>query len=388
MEIYRNGVDYKMKTDGYTYISNRIKEFYPEQEGLYYASILPWRLGGKDPLDAVEIWESEKGCPHWLYVTYGFTDLYPDDEDSEDDEDIDTCDNTTDNGNENCNENDTMDTENDSDDSDNPVSGFGFELTFRLKRGNEDTPPIWPMNLLQNLARYVFSTGNTFDSGHYLNANGPIALETDTQLTCLGFLTDPELGTINTVNGSMIFLEAIGITEDELNSMMCWNGENFLNELLKYVPYGISDLSRSSLMSRPEFRYAWEQGVARDGSSTSLLYLSELTASLDTNKGYLQLGAGHIDQIVTLLRARIGKDRPFALQCNDTVVCFECAQQPAIDTDNDAIILSLAQENLDEICMLLKPHVGTYLMKTMPLTIEVVPTYIRDQDGAVVQTIE
>ena len=369
-----------MKTDGYTYISNRIKQFYPGQEGLYYGTLLPGYLGGKDPLDAVEIWKSEKGCPHWLYVTYGFTDLYPDDdEDVEDDEDVDACDNTNDN--ENC-------SENDSDDSDNPVSGFGFELPFRLKRGSEDTPPVWPMNLLQNLARYVFSTGNTFDSGHNLNANGPIALETDTQLTSIGFLTDPELGSINTVNGSMVFLEAIGITEDERNAMICWSGDSFLSELTKYIPYGISDLSRISLMSQPEFRHAWEQGVARDGSNTSLLYLSELTASLENTKCYLQLGAGHIDQIVTLLRARIGKDRPFILQCNDTVVCFECAQRPAIDTDNDAVILSLAQENLDEICMLLKPHVGTYFMKTMPLTIEVVPTYIRDQDGAIVQTIE
>lgn len=375
-----------MKTDGYTYISNHIKEFYPGQEGLYYGTILPGYLGGKDPLDGVEIWESEKGCPHWLYVTYGFTDLYPDDEDSEDDEDTDVYDNI--NENDNYDENDTMEAENDSDDDDEPVSGFGFELTLRLKRGSEDTPPGWPINLLQNLARYVFSTGNTFDSGHYLNANGPIALETDTQLTCIGFLTDPELGKINTVNGSMIFLEAIGITEDELNSMMCWNGENFLNELLKYVPYGISDLSRTSLMNQPAFRHAWEQGVARDGSSTSLLYMSELTASLADNKGYLQLGAGHIDQILTLLKARIGKDRPFALQCNDTVVCFECAQQPETGTDNDAIIFSLTQENLDEICQLLKPHIGIYFMKTMPLTIEVVPTHIRDQDGTIVQTIE
>lgn len=375
-----------MKTDGYTCISNRIKEFYPGQEELYYRSLLPGRLGGKDPLDSIGIWKSEKGCPHWLYVTYGFTDLYPDDEDPEDNEDTDSCDNINDNGN--PSENDTMMAENDSDGDNDPISGFGFELTFRLKRGSEDTPPVWPVSLLQNLARYVFSTGNTFDSGHYLNANGPIALETDTQLTCLGFLTDPELGKISTLNGSMIFLEAIGITEDELNSMMCWNGENFLNELLKYVPYGISDLSRTSLMNQPEFCHTWKQGISRDGSSTSLLYLSELTASVENDKGYLQLGAGHIDQILTLLRARIGKDRPFALQCNDTVVCFECAQQPETGTDNDVIIFSLAQENLDEICRLLKPHIGMYFMKTMPLTIEVVPTYIRDQDGTIVQTIE
>ena len=167
-----------MDTDGFTYISNRIKEFYPDQEGLYYGTILPGYLGGSDPLEGVEIWESDKGCPHWLYVTYGFTDLYPDEDGDAEDED--------ENDDHNSTEDDRDDNENkyDADDSKNAVSGFGFELTFRLKRGSEDTPPGWPINMMQNLARYVFSTGNTFDSGHYLNANGPIALDTDTQLTC------------------------------------------------------------------------------------------------------------------------------------------------------------------------------------------------------------
>lgn len=193
-----------MMTDGFTCIANHIKSFYPGQEGLYYGTLIPGYLGGNDPLDGVEIWKSDKGCPHWLYVTYGFTDLYPDEDDDDNDPDVD-----------------------DSADGDGGdlVSGYGFELTFRLARGSEDEPPVWPVNLLQNLARYVFSSGNTFDSGHYLNANGPIALETDTRLTCLGFLTDPELGRIDTLNGSMVFLEAIGITEDELNGMMCWSGE-------------------------------------------------------------------------------------------------------------------------------------------------------------------
>lgn len=386
-----------MKTDGFTYISNRIKEFYPDQDGLYYGTLIPGFLGGNDPLDGVEIWESDKGCPHWLYVTYGFTDLYPDDDDAEDNaindrDDTGNNDHTADSDSRN-NENaiggsDGAEDENDTDSENNQVSGYGFELTFRLKRGSEDTPPVWPVNLLQNLARYVFSTGNTFDSGHYLNANGPIALETDTQLTCLGFLADPELGTIDTVNGSMVFLEAIGITEDELNSLMCWNGKQFLSELTRQIPYGITDLSRTTLMDQSDFRRAWEQGVARDGSSTGVLYLPEMAARLENNKGYLQLGAGHIDQILTLLKARIGKDRSFVLQCNETVVCFKCAQQPGIATEEITLVISLTTENLNEICQLVKPHVGLHSMKTMPLTIEVVPTHIRDQDGNIIQTIE
>ena len=44
-------------------------------------------------------------------------------------------------------------------DSEGP-SGFGFELTFRLKREPEETnPPTWPAALLQALAKYVFQSG-------------------------------------------------------------------------------------------------------------------------------------------------------------------------------------------------------------------------------------
>lgn len=43
--------------------------------------------------------------------------------------------------------------------SDGP-SGFGFELTFRLKReAGETAPPTWPAELMQGLARYVFQSG-------------------------------------------------------------------------------------------------------------------------------------------------------------------------------------------------------------------------------------
>lgn len=35
------------------------------------------------------------------------------------------------------------------------LSGFGFELSFRLIC-QENSPPLWPAELLQSLARYVF----------------------------------------------------------------------------------------------------------------------------------------------------------------------------------------------------------------------------------------
>src|SRR5829696_4856253 len=39
--------------------------------------------------------------------------------------------------------------------SDDPaVSGWGFELTFRLARGREKQPPDWAIGLLMNLGKY------------------------------------------------------------------------------------------------------------------------------------------------------------------------------------------------------------------------------------------
>lgn len=44
--------------------------------------------------------------------------------------------------------------------SQDDASGYGFELTFRLKREpSESSPPTWPALLMQALARYVFQSG-------------------------------------------------------------------------------------------------------------------------------------------------------------------------------------------------------------------------------------
>ena len=61
---------------GFDAISGAARALYPGQEGVYYGTLIPYTLGGGDPLDGVEIWKSERGVPHWHYITYGFTELY------------------------------------------------------------------------------------------------------------------------------------------------------------------------------------------------------------------------------------------------------------------------------------------------------------------------
>ncbi len=146
-------------TPGWDAINAALAPLYAGQEPRHFGTALPYTLGGQDPLDGISVYWADAPVPHWHYITYGFSELYA------------------------------------KESSDADASGYGFELTFRLaaEAGENagSTPPVWPMNLLQNLARYVFASGNVFEDGHHLNANGPIALETDTRLCHLAFIADP-----------------------------------------------------------------------------------------------------------------------------------------------------------------------------------------------------
>lgn len=338
---------------GFNAIADAVRRLYPGQEGLYYGTIIPAFLGGNDPLDGVEVWKSDRGVPHWHYITYGFTELF---------------------------EKESGDAE---------ISGYGFELTFRLKRGEEEQPPTWPISLLQNMGRYVFSSGNVFGPGHYIDCNSPIALETDTLLTALGFQTDPELGELDTPNGHFAFLQAVGLTGDEMDAMMCWNGQKFLAALAEWLPLCVTDLSRPSMMDDPVFHTVWQEGMKQDGSSTASLYLDEVGMQIEDGRGYLRLGAGRGQLLARMLRARTGKGRPLLLQSQEAAVQCRSGNSCAVSSEEDGVfLLTLTEHGLTELCDALQRHTGRYPLSSIPLTVELVPTQITDQEGNIIRVIE
>ncbi|VDP85822.1 unnamed protein product [Echinostoma caproni] len=106
---------------------------YPDQPTpLQVTALRKFWMGGPDPLDFINMYSNpgspELGSPaHWHYVTNGLSDLYGDSRLHS------QCTSTDD------------------------PSGFGFELTLRVRRDpSELNPPTWPAHLLQSLARYVF----------------------------------------------------------------------------------------------------------------------------------------------------------------------------------------------------------------------------------------
>ena len=191
---------------------------------------------------------------------------------------------------------------------------------------------------------------------------------------------------MDTPNGHMIFLQAVVITADELEAVMCWNTGKFLAELEKTCPMGIVDLSRASRMDDPAFRAVWKQGMEQDGSSTGFFYLEQVSVSLQDGHARLTLGAGHIETLANMLRARLGKGRPLFLQGGEAAVQF-LSGKPELWEEDGVLTMSMPGETVEELCGLLRPHAGEYPLTSYPLTVELIPTQIRDAQGNILREI-
>jgi suppressor of fused len=198
---------------GWEAIQAKLASIYGDQEPKHWGTVQRYSEGGPDPLDGVSAYRADD-TPHWHYVTFGFSELYA--KKSKNAE----------------------------------QSGWGFELSFRLRRERAETePPLWPVMSLQNLARYVFKNGAPFDDGSYIAWGRPITSLEPTKLEAMIFRNDPVLGRIETPNGTLTFLEAIGITADEHALVAAQGAEELLPRLLQANPLAVVDLKRESLLS-------------------------------------------------------------------------------------------------------------------------------------------
>ncbi|HVN29459.1 MAG TPA: suppressor of fused domain protein [Candidatus Binataceae bacterium] len=198
---------------GWESIQNQLASIHGNQEPKHWGVIQRYSEGGKDPLDGVSAYRSENP-PCWHYVSFGFSELYEKRSPNRDE------------------------------------SGWGFELSFRLRReSDENEPPLWPVMMLQNLARYVFGSKSPFDDEHYLAWGRPITSLVPTRLEATLFRNDPVLGEIDTPNGRVKFLSAIGITSDEHDLVASQGAAALLPRLLDANPLAVTDINRGSLLN-------------------------------------------------------------------------------------------------------------------------------------------
>ncbi len=220
MEMTREEYESKFNADdavGWISIDQQLAKVYPQKEPRHYGPLcgLHYMAGGTDPIDGINVYDREDPV-HYHLTTYGMSHLYYSPDQLGQD-----------------------------------FSKWGFEFTFRLAPFEEDEgDPFWAMQVFNNLARYVYSSGRWFEENQFIPAKGPIRLNTDTEI--VGFVTslDPELGKIKTPHGEVSFIQLIGVTEKELNDIMeDANTDyiaNFIAQMKQSNPLLVTDLTRRS----------------------------------------------------------------------------------------------------------------------------------------------
>ena len=203
-------------TPGWQAIDLQLDKIYGSTEPRHYPPLcgLHYMAGGSDPIDGASVYDSNHQEFHRHIVSYGMSELYYDEEKAGDE-----------------------------------FSKWGFEFTFRLVPFQDDqNDPIWAIQVMNNLARYVFSSGKWFEENHFVPANGPIRLDTETEITGFVFTLDPELGKIQTPHGEVSFLQMVGITNAEVELLKINPTTDAVKELIDRLkidnPLLITDLNR------------------------------------------------------------------------------------------------------------------------------------------------
>ncbi|TDD89947.1 suppressor of fused domain protein [Actinomadura rubrisoli] len=337
------------ESPGWDAITDALRPLYGDAEPYHLGTVVKWALGGPDPLDGISVYARTEPVPHWHFVSYGMSELYT------------------------------------KDSSDPDESGWGFEFTFRLVRDPaETTPPAWAANLLQNLARYVFSSGNWFEAGHHMNVNGPIAAEReDSEIRAVAFTGDPELGEIATPHGKVKFLQVVGLAMEEYDAVRQWNARSLLDALAPRLPLFVTDIDRPSLLADPELARLVREGIAREGSNSGVLFVTTAHWERAAGATTLRLGALQAPAIAQTLRGRLPFGRELVLQTEDSLLTFRPAEEFAVDEPGDGVLdVSVPPAALDDLIEALRPTAGSSALPALPgLTIEIVPTAMRDRYG-------
>ena len=206
-----DGADEEVVMDGWGAIDEAfLRVYHGQEERKHFGTLIPWRLGGPDPLDGISVYD---GGDCWHFVTYGLSELY----------------------------------EKESDDP--KWSGFGLEFTMRLKKDcceDEEAEIRCVCGNFQNLAKITFNNGELFNAWEWIYTGQKNGIDVRQMSALTGFITVPDtlVRGIDTPNGHVDFVEFIGATDAELLKIQ--SKETTVRELFEKIG-DMTDYSRKSL---------------------------------------------------------------------------------------------------------------------------------------------
>lgn len=197
---------------GWDAITKAFEKLYPGQNNpLHYGTLIPWQLGGNDPLRGISVYD---GGDYWHFVSYGLSDLY---------------------------EKETNDPE---------WSGYGFEFTLKLKKAglaDENAEIKTICGIFQALARLTFQNGEIFQPNEYIYTGQTEGMDNRQQSKLTGFITAlDEAGEIVTPNGRVQFVKLIGATDAELKAL--YNKETTVPKIAEMIGSDLTDYTRVSVL--------------------------------------------------------------------------------------------------------------------------------------------
>lgn len=197
---------------GFDEINDALQKLYHEQKPSHYAIKVEDRklFGGTQYLDAYSIYNNQD---HKHIITYGMTQLYADSL---------AC--------------------------GKAYSKWGYEMTIRLLTNNEEEC-MWALDLLANLARYTNTKEKGwFSEGHFISGNKKsLDQKSDSMITGLLFIQDPQLDAFEGVHGKVGFLQLVGITTNEVNAITedINNIKVIIENMRSTNPLFITDMNRT-----------------------------------------------------------------------------------------------------------------------------------------------
>ena len=203
-------------------IENEVKRIHPLWENArYYTPKIAWESGGTEPLEQISIHKEED---YFHFITYGLTELY------------------------------------NKESKDQTKSGFGMELTFKLKTGEykdqaaERREQFNIIKLLQNFAKYIIQENSIVKpyedtylvKGSSSRKNIGIDIAGTSNIVALITVPDKDLQSLDTPYGRVDFIALIGITKKELEALR--NGKITEKELYEKIGTDVTSYHRKSVI--------------------------------------------------------------------------------------------------------------------------------------------
>jgi suppressor of fused len=302
-----------------------------------YQPRAPHRFQGRGPLEEVTV-HRLADPPSWHLVTYGLSELR----------------------------------EKESPDPD--LSGWGFELTFRLA-GSGD-PPRWAVDLMTNLAAYVWSSGHPFGPGHHVDLRGPIRLGTASAITAAMVVPDPVLEVLDGPFGRVEFLQVVGLTADELELCRSWSTDGVADLLARDNPLLVTDLDRTSVADDPRWRGEIEDRSGSDGSSLHELRVASLVLRRRPGRGFLaQMGAGAAAALGPALRRElVAEEAGFSVIGDSSSLRFVVSAESGWSMDDGELHVAVPLAEVAAVAGLFDGRTGWGRVPALPgLRFRVVP---------------